>query len=102
MMKNNNHFVTYRHLIRHGEAGTIKAIESLTFDNYTIDDGYISLYCDDGFNVKLRCIDWCIFHYSNLYFDYRNNFLTIERFAEHYQITIKRAKQIIKWSTKCH
>lgn len=30
-----------------------------------------------------------------MYFDYVNNFLTVEKFAEHYQITIQEAERII-------
>lgn len=33
--------------------------------------------------------------YRKMYLDYVNNFLTVEKFAEHYQIPVEKAKIII-------
>jgi hypothetical protein len=33
--------------------------------------------------------------YINMYLDYVNNFLTVEKFAEHYQITTEKAQTIL-------
>lgn len=34
--------------------------------------------------------------FSKMYLDWLNNYLTIERFAEDYDITVKAAKEIIE------
>lgn len=40
--------------------------------------------------------------YTNMYLDYVNNFLTVEKFAEHYQITVEKAKTIINIGRNFH
>lgn len=33
--------------------------------------------------------------FSEMYLDYVNNFLTVEKFADHYGITVEHAQQIV-------
>ena len=42
------------------------------------------------------------YHYVYLYMEWFNNFLTIERFAEYYEISIHRAKVIINKGRVLH
>lgn len=35
-------------------------------------------------------------YYEEMYLDYFNNFLTVERFAEHYDIDVETANKIIE------
>lgn len=39
-------------------------------------------------------------HVETLFLDYFNNFLTIERFAEYYEMDIDKAKRVIKIGQK--
>ena len=39
---------------------------------------------------------------ADLFLDYFNNFLTIERFAEYYGTTLEKAQRIIDIGRKCH
>ena len=40
--------------------------------------------------------------YAKLYRDYLNDFLTIEKFSEHYNFTTKKSEWIIKQGRKFH
>jgi hypothetical protein len=40
--------------------------------------------------------------YIKMYLDYTNNFLTVEKFAEHYQITIEEAQKSIEKGKQAH
>lgn len=40
--------------------------------------------------------------YEKMYLDYVNNFLTVEKFAEHYNMTVERAKEIINIGRNFH
>lgn len=48
-----------------------------------------------------RCYDLS-FELIDLYLDYFNNYLTVERFAEHYQIAVEDAKEILKMGKSIH
>lgn len=38
-----------------------------------------------------------MYEVEKMYFDYKNNFLTMEKFAEHYEFTIEQARTIVDW-----
>lgn len=48
-----------------------------------------------------RCYDLS-FELIDLYLDYFNNYLTVERFAEHYQIAVEDAKEILRIGKAIH
>lgn len=41
-------------------------------------------------------------HLADLFLDYFNNFLTVERFAEYYGLEPKVAARVIRWGRKLH